>query len=131
MHVTFEQFEGPREGAVIVVDASRYHPTRVRWLARALAAEGTVHLAGEGLVLLVLGGVGLAEAWLVLERVRQQIEEDGWAYAVASMACWPLHGSSTTDVVAAALAGLVDERARADPPVDHGDWTAAGEFLTG
>lgn len=131
MDVTFNQIEAAREGAVIVVDARRYHPTRVRWLARALAAEGTVELAGAGMILLVVADAGAAEAWLVLQRVRHQLAEEGWSYAAASMACWPMQGSSATDVVAAALAGLVDEEARMEAPVEHEDWVAAGELLTG
>lgn len=140
-----EGFALARQGAVLVVEAPGFHPTRVRWLGQQLAElvpGSAVHAAGDSLFVILVRHAGPAESWLLVERVRRQLAKTGWEQAVVASASWPVQGSSPMDVVAAALASLFDERSRLEGEqhrrdvfldVDGGgfNWASAGELLTG
>ena len=130
--IVTEGFAKARQGAVLVVEARGFHPTRVRWLGQQLSQlipGGAVH-------------AGPAESWLMVERLRRQLAKTGWERAVVASACWPVQGSSPMDVVAAALASLFDERLRVETELHRADvfidfeggafnWASAGELLSG
>lgn len=134
-----------RQGAVLVVEASGFPPARVKWLQRQLeqvVPGAAVQPAGEGLLVFLVKHAGPAESWLLGDRVRRQLTLTGWEGAVVSSASWPVQGSSPMEVMAAALAGLFDERSRLDREraerdvlveVDGQafDFCSAGELLSG
>lgn len=141
-----EAFGGARRGAVVVVEARGVPAPRLAWLHRALTSYvpgGVVHLAGDGLFVVIVRHAGPAETWLLVERLRRKLPRHGWDRAVVASATWPVQGSSSMDVVAAALASLFDERTRMEREVSrrevwlelegHGgfNWDCAGELLTG
>lgn len=135
-----------RQGAVVVVEARGLPSARMRWLERQLETSlqrGVVLQAAESLVLVVVPGVGPAETWLTVERLRRQLANNGWERAVVGFATWPVQGSSPMDVVAAALASLFDEHARIEAELaqeelhldlqEHGGFrfASAGDLLSG
>ena len=140
-----EGFAKARQGAVLVVEARGFHPTRVRWLGQQLGQlipGAAVHPAGDSLFVILVRHAGPAEAWLMVERLRRQLGKTGWERAVVASACWPVQGSSPMDVVAAALASLFDERMRVEAELHRADvlidfdggafnWASAGELLSG
>ena len=140
-----EGFAKARQGAVLVVEARGFHPTRQRWLGLQLAQlvpGGAVHAAGDSLFVILVRHAGPAESWLLVERVRRQLAKTGWERAVVASASWPVQGSSPMDVVAAALASLFDERTRVETELHRHDvfldldgggfnWASAGELLSG
>ncbi|MFZ5439234.1 MAG: hypothetical protein ACOZQL_04455 [Myxococcota bacterium] len=141
-----EAFGGARQGAVLVVEARDVPAPRLPWLQQLLSTSvpgGAVHLAGEGLLLIVVRHAGPAETWLLVERLRRKLPRSGWERVVVASATWPVQGSSPMDVVAAALASLFDERTRLEQEWSHREvwlevdghvgfnWGYAGELLTG
>ncbi|MDP1825353.1 MAG: hypothetical protein Q8L48_19000 [Archangium sp.] len=143
--VVNEGFARARQGAVLVVEARGFHPTRVRWLGQQLSQlvpGSAVHPAGDSLFLMLVRHAGPAETWLLVERLRRQLMKTGWDRVVVASGCWPVQGSSPMDVVAAALASLFDERFRVETElhtrdifvdIDGGafNWSSAGELLSG
>ena len=144
--VVGEGFSRAGQGAVLVVEAQGLPSPRVRWLERQLASfipGGAVHLAGDTLFVIVVRHAGPAETWLLVERLRRQLNKTGWDQAVVASASWPVQGSSPMDVVAAALASLFDERSRLEREWSrhevwlelegHGgfNWSSAGDLLSG
>lgn len=139
------RFAGTRQGAVIVVESRELPSPRHRWLARQVEAAlpgGIVHAASDGLIVVLLRHAGPAETWLMVERLRRSLARTGWEKAVTASATWPMQGYTPMDVIAAALASLSDERARAEAEwaeqelqlsLDDGDsrFDSAGELLTG
>lgn len=140
-----EGFARARQGAVLVVEARGFHPTRVRWLGQQLGQlvpGSAVHSAGDSLFLILVRHAGPAETWLLVERLRRQLAKTGWERVVVASGCWPVQGSSPMDVVAAALASLFDERFRLESELHSRDifvdfdgdgfnWSSAGELLSG
>jgi hypothetical protein len=140
-----EGFDGTRQGAVIIVESRAVPTARHRWLARqveALAPDGVVHAASDGLIVVLLRHAGPGETWVVVERMRRGLMRSGWEHTVVGSATWPVQGSTPMDVIAAALASLYDERERCEAlwleqeltlAVDDrtSSFASAGELLTG
>ena len=139
-----ESFGNARQGAVLVVEAPHTLGARAAWLERQLPVlvPGALHVGPDGLYLLIVPHVGAAEAWLLVEHLRRQLERAGWEGLVVASASWPLQGSSPMDAVAASLAALLDERTNMDALIrgDDGSFMIgdedfsfgnAGELLTG
>ena len=143
--VVAEGFAGARQGAVVLVEARGVPSQRRGWLARQveqLLPGGLVHVAPEGLLLVLLRHTGPGEAWHLVERLKRQLAKTGWERTVVGSAVWPVQGHTPMDVVAAALVSLSDERERCEEEwalketlfaVDDErfTWASASELLTG
>lgn len=105
-----------------------------------LHAGASLHVISGELLALVCPSVSLLEGWGQVEAVREHFAAHGLQVNLG-LSAWPLHGSTVTDVFAAAVAGLVDDRSRLplEEAASEGDlefeglalsWTTESDLLS-
>ncbi|MER2560201.1 MAG: hypothetical protein ABTQ32_05770 [Myxococcaceae bacterium] len=109
-------------------------------LGTQVSPPAALHVVSDELLALVCPSASLFDGWSLVDSLRQQFGEHHIMVNVG-LSSWPMHGPTMTDVFAAAVAGLVDDRCslKADEPDEErhvdieGDthaWSMAGEFLS-
>ncbi len=105
-----------------------------------LAARSSLHVLNDRLFALVCPNATLFDGWHQVESLRNHFAEHGVPVTVG-LGAWPTHGFTTIDVFGAAIAALVDDRARLEELVAEEDalevdghelrWSIDGELLSG
>lgn len=109
-------------------------------LGTQVSPPAALHVVSDELLALVCPSASLFHGWSLVDSLRQQFAEHHMTVNVG-LSSWPMQGPTMTDVFAAAVAGLVDDRCslKADEPDEErhveieGDthaWSMAGEFLS-
>jgi hypothetical protein len=133
-----------RQGAVLLIELAPRSPLELRWLKHELGQlepRAMLHDAGESVLAIVAPELGANEAWLLMEHLKERAGR-AHIHMLVGLASWPLQGSHTVEVVAAAAAALLDEHAQAQHVATDDEVCfevdgfalavgAAGELLTG
>lgn len=109
-------------------------------LGTQVSPPAALHVVSDELLALVCPSASLFDGWSLVDSLRQQFAEHHMTVNVG-LSSWPMQGPTMTDVFAAAVAGLVDDRCslKADDSDEErhveieGDthaWSMAGEFLS-
>lgn len=109
-------------------------------LGTQVSPPAALHVVSDELLALVCPSASLFDGWSLVDSLRQHFGEHHMLVNVG-LSSWPMHGPTMTDVFAAAVAGLVDDRCslKADEPDEErhveveGDvhaWSMVGEFLS-
>lgn len=138
-----EVMSSSRTGVVLLLELVSSWPLQMRWLDRQvdlLAPEAIRRSSGEALLAVLLADAGLPRGW----RLRNQLLERAQAHHVsvlAGLSSWPVQGSTSMDVLAAAAAALLDEQSsyrqsiteelKVDLDGRELALNVAGDFLTG
>jgi hypothetical protein len=135
-----------RQGAVLVFDAPGLTSSRAAWLERQLSTQvpgSGLHRASPSLFVMVVRHLGPAATWILVERLKRQLQKTGSDRIALASANWPVQGSTSTDLMASALAALSDERGRLEVELAKTEgWfefdgnqglhlSCEGEFLSG
>jgi hypothetical protein len=104
-----------RVGVLVLLEVSTPEsaavPTLVGVLEGMLPARASVHSVSDELLALVVPGQSLFDGWSLVEAVRAVFDTGGVPVSVG-LSSWPMEGPTVTDVFGAAVASLVDDRAR-------------------
>jgi hypothetical protein len=109
-------------------------------LGTQVSPPAALHVVSDELLALVCPSASLFDGWSLVDSLRQQFAEHHMTVN-AGLSSWPMHGPTMTDVFAAAVAGLVDDRCslkaddsdeerRVEIEGDTHAWSMAGEFLS-
>lgn len=104
-------------GALVLIEVEKplgQLPTRLLEAVQSqLEARASLHILNQRLFALVCPNATLFDGWRQVEGLRQHFAEHGVPVTVG-LGAWPTHGLTTIDVFGAAIAALVDDRARLD-----------------
>jgi hypothetical protein len=117
-----EGLEASRVGVLVLLEVGSpvgaAWPALVEALETVLPPRASVHSVSDELLAMVVPGRSLFDGWSLVETSRALFATAGVPVSVG-LSSWPMEGPTVTDVFGAAVASLVDDRARARAPAEE------------